>query len=433
MFFRLVFVFLLISGSILLAPMSDSAVILKAKGDQALIDLEGLKIQKGAYFSTIDRYGNKKGILQITRVGHKKAIGVLKGGRMAKRWSVEPTSEKKALMAQMKFEKRMKKIARIKAAKLKKQMRLAKKKQKVLQRRLAMKEKREKRQAQRQRAEERRVRAHKRRLALNKKRRKERERRELYWREIASLPEEEGLDMAEQGEDVNWQSPPPNEEETLPSNYDLNFSIDKQQAVVQQEEESPSESISPTDNKTSIGLTPSFEYNFLKANLRDDEEGFLMLGLGGGLRAFVDFYLNSFLRAESSLGFRRFSVSSENSSCYYGDDDYDECSLKINYLSLGLSLKLNTGQIGGKHKIWLAANGELMYGLDKFNTSLIDEISFDPPIHGTLGAGIGIDIYPTDSQEWFIPIAIKGDMYMPPSASVLHGSAGIQIGFSYNL
>ena len=203
MFFRLTFIFFLISSSMLLAPMSDSAVVLKTKGNQALIDLEGLKIKKGAYFSTVDLYGNKKGILQITRVGHKKAIGVLKGGRMAKRWSIELTSEKKALMAQMKFEKRMKKIARIKVAKLKKQMKLAKKKQKTLQRKLAMKEKREKRQdriqAQRQRAEEKRRRAHKRRLALNKKRRKEREKRELYWREIASLPEEEEADVGKTG------------------------------------------------------------------------------------------------------------------------------------------------------------------------------------------------------------------------------------------
>ena len=223
------------------------------------------------------------------------------------------------------------------------------------------------------------------------------------------------------------------QEEDLPPNYDLNFSIDKQQDMAQQEGGSSSESFLATDKKTSIGLSPFFEYDFLKANLRDDESGFLMLGAGGGLRFFIDFYLNSFLRAESSLGVRRFSVSSEDRNCYYGDDSYDECSLKIIYGSFGLSLKLNTGQIGGKHQVWLAANGELMWGLDKFNTSLIDEISFDPPIHGTLGVGIGIDIYPRDSQEWFIPIAIKGDMYMPPSASVLHGSAGIQIGFSYSL
>ena len=408
MFVRLTFISLFISAFLLFAPKSKSAVILKTKSDLALIDLQGLKTQKGSYFSAVDRYGNKKGILQIQKVGKKKALGVLTGGRMAKSWSLKPTSEKKALLAQMNFERRLKKTAKLKAKKLERQVRLAKRKQKLLRRRLAMQEK--KRQV-----EKRRMRRYKKRLALN------RERRELERRGIASFPEGEE-DVAEESEN-EWGAP-----ELSSLDYGLDFSTEGQKGISQREEE---EDLSSADTNlsdvksSSVSLAPFFDYNFLKASLKN-EEGFLMLGLGGGLRAGLDFYLNSFLRAESSVGFRRFAVSSEDENC----SDWDKCFLQINYFSAGLNLKLNTGQIG-KNRIWLSANGELMYAFGKSNKSPIDDISFDPPIHGTFGAGIGLDIHLSD--DFFMPITIKGDIYMPPSASILNGSGGIQIGLSYSL
>ena len=113
--------FLVLSGFISLIPSSQAAMILKTKNKQALIHLEGLKTKRGSYFEAVDLYGNKKGLLQIKKVGKKKAIGILSLGRIGKRWSLEPVSKKRAV-AKIKQKRRATKMALIQKEKIKKKI-----------------------------------------------------------------------------------------------------------------------------------------------------------------------------------------------------------------------------------------------------------------------------------------------------------------------
>ncbi len=90
--------------SLLFLPFSvESAVVLKINNNQALIHLEGLRTKRGAYFEALDLYGNSKGLVQIKRVGDKKAIGTLKLGRIGLKWSLEPKSKRWAISKLRKY------------------------------------------------------------------------------------------------------------------------------------------------------------------------------------------------------------------------------------------------------------------------------------------------------------------------------------------
>lgn len=77
----------------LFAISTHGAVILKTKNKKALIHLEGLKTKQGAYFEVLDLYGKPRGLVRISKVGDKKAIGFLQAGHMEYKWSLEPKSK----------------------------------------------------------------------------------------------------------------------------------------------------------------------------------------------------------------------------------------------------------------------------------------------------------------------------------------------------
>ena len=71
---------------------SFSAVILKIKGQKALIDLEGASVQKGDMFDALNLYGKSKGLIEIRKARKGKAIGVLRKGKMGVSWILEPAA-----------------------------------------------------------------------------------------------------------------------------------------------------------------------------------------------------------------------------------------------------------------------------------------------------------------------------------------------------
>ena len=70
-----------------------SAIILKVKGRKALVDLEGVKVERGDKFDALNLYGKPLGVLEIKKVKRGKAIAVLLKGKMGVSWILEPAAE----------------------------------------------------------------------------------------------------------------------------------------------------------------------------------------------------------------------------------------------------------------------------------------------------------------------------------------------------
>ena len=70
-----------------------SAIILKVKGRKALVDLEGVKAERGDKFDALNLYGKPLGVLEIKKVKRGKAIAVLLKGKMGVSWILEPAAE----------------------------------------------------------------------------------------------------------------------------------------------------------------------------------------------------------------------------------------------------------------------------------------------------------------------------------------------------
>ena len=72
---------------------SHSAIILKIKGRKALVDLEGVKAEKGDKFDALNLYGKALGVLEIKKVKRGKAIAVLLKGKMGVNWFLEHAAQ----------------------------------------------------------------------------------------------------------------------------------------------------------------------------------------------------------------------------------------------------------------------------------------------------------------------------------------------------
>lgn len=391
---------LFVAVCVFIVSNSEAVIVLKTKSNQALIHLEGLKTKKGTYFEAIDLYGEKKGLVQIKRVGKKKAIGVLKWGRMAKRWSLEPVSKRKAIAVQKKA-RRKAKIARIQREKIKRK--LARRKSLEKQKKLA--------------------------------RRKLARRRKAKKRSIASYEEEQGeyiLNELPQDSDYQSQEVLSNnlsDQEEVSSDFSANdFSYSNESELSSMDSEDKNTNFDSQEvyinteshKRFALGLAPRAEYGLMKLN-PSNKPGYLMHGFGGGLFVIADFSLNNFIRAGGSFGGKYFSTSSEEQKC----GQKRGCQLTIYYLSASLSLKLNLITFVD-HKLWFAGEGVLMQPLAYTNNTLTKQ-SFSP-FHGTLGGGLGIDF---DFGNFVMPISINGQFYMPSSKTVMAGTAGLQVGLAY--
>ena len=366
---------------ILFAPNSESAIVLKTKNKQALIHLQGLKTKKGAYFSVVDSYGQKQGIVKIKRVAHTKAIGSLEYGTMAKNWSLEPMSKKRVMAVQQKAKRKAMRQARIQREKIKRKL--------AAQKRLMKKKK----------------------LAQKKR---------AIRRKLAFYDGEE-YKIDDVPEDTNSQS----DEILSYGSYnveDLGLS-----------EESVSESHGGKINimgedhgpksirRFIVGLSPRLEYNLMRVSPPRNQPAYLMQGIGYGLFFVSDFSLNNFIRTEGSLGAKRFAISAEEEKC----GKQGGCFLSVYYLSAGLNLKLNLMEFA-QHKLWLAGGGNFMLPL-AYSNNILSKRSFSP-VHGTLGGGFGLDF---TFGNWVVPVSVRGDFYMPTTKTTMTGIGGFHLGVAY--
>ena len=379
-------------------PSSTAAIILKVKNKQALIHLEGIKTRKGSYFEAVDLYGRKKGIVQIKRIGQKKAIGVLKLGHMEQRWSLEPTSKKKAIAAQKKAKRRTK-IARIPKEKIKRKFIAAKKKLKK-HKRTEKKRKLAKRRKPKKRS-----------VASYKKQ------QEYILKEISKqVPPEETL------EHPNYQSQEVLSSDTLYGESNLTSENQTEQNKDPGLKKDPKSS-SKRSKRFMVGVAPRVEYNFMKIVPPDGDPEFLMKGLGLGFFVFTDFVITPLIRTGGNFGFKQFNASASQSQCGNGGG----CQLAINYLSAGLNIKVNAIEFD-KHQFWLALEWNGMMPVSLSNNAPLDQESFGFPFHGSLGAVLGADL---SIGKFTIPVSLRGSIYIPPTATAMVFVAGLQVGAAY--
>ncbi len=380
--------FFILLSLVVFAPNGRAVVVLKVKNKQALIHLEGLKTKRGAYFEVVDLYGKKRGLVQIKKTARTKAIGVLKQGSMVKMWSLEPISAKKAI-AMQKRAKRAVKIARIQKEKIRRRLAGGKSLRRQAQRKIA----------QRKRLQ--RGRAGKRRPAS-------------YGGEeyiLSDLPE-----TSDQSDEV--------------LGYD-SFETAQDESLFPEEGENSQDGgafseaeDSETAQKFILGLTPHLEYNFMKVVPDDkDKAEYFMRGLGYGGFLFIDAPLNRFLRAKGSLGYTKFEVSAPAGKC----GKREGCSVLAHYLSAGLNLKLKFFDFNS-HNFWLALGGRLLQPLAYSNNVLTQE-SFSP-FHGNVGLELGAD---WNMGRFAIPISLRGNLYMPPTKTIIAGTVELNVGLGYKL
>lgn len=398
-------------------PSAGAVIVLKTKEKKALVLLEGVKTQKGAYFDIFDLDGKKKGLAQMDRVAETKAIVSLKSGSIAKRWLLEPVSKELALYELKKEKKRKALSARIHREQIKRKVAFKKQQlDKAKKRRLALNRKLE-REKKRKLA---------RLKALDKRKRLARKKQEIK-RKLASYSLEENVleDLGGLGEEGMEQS-----SEVLsydaPSQPSNTASEKEQQSseALSYDVPSQTEQSSGWNNSSSfkLGMLPRVEYDFLKVS-PVSSESYSMNGIGYGAVLFADFTLHSFIDIGANIGGKRFYVSAGEEEC----GQVDGCSLLIYYLTASLNLKLNLIQFFG-HKLWLMGEGTLLQPLAYSNkVPYLTKESFSP-FHGSAGLGLGVEF---NFGNWTVPVSIDAHIYMPPTQTTLTGNAGLQFGLAF--
>ena len=399
--FLFVFVFFL--------PGAGAVIVLKTKEKKALVLLEGVRTQKGAYFNVFDLDGNKKGMVQMNRVAKTKAIVKLKTGSIAKKWSLKPISEELAVHQLKKNQKRKARIARIHRDQIKRKVALKKKQlEKEKNRRLAFKRELER--------EKRKKLARMR--SLEKKRKLARKKRAIK-RKLASYSLEENV-LEDLGEEIEPQSSevlsyelPADSSHTQPDQEEYQVSdIEEEESDLSQEEK----------KLFKWGVLPRLEYNFMKVSPHRSSD-YLMEGLGFGAVLSTVFSVNHFMDLGAHLGGKSFFVKAEEEECGQAGG----CSLELYYASAGLNLKLHLLQFYG-HKLWLMGEGILLQPIAYSNkVPNLTKESFSP-FHGTMGGGLGVEL---NFGKLTLPISLDAHIYMPPTETTLTGSAGLQFGLFY--
>ena len=358
---------------------SQGAVILKKRNQQALLHLEGLHASPGSYFEVVDWKGNSRGLIQIKRLSKnkRKAIGVLRSGQMAKNWALEPVKRRTAL----------------------------RKLQKSGERQALLK----KRRPVRKLASARGSRKGSSKLKTKRKRRNP-------YRYLASVNEDIREEAAHTDSTQNEQyviddnNSPPQE-----SYYNHDFL----------KESSESDSMDLV-----VGLSAAVAGNFMK--LQYEDISLFPTGLGFNGQVFLEGAANNFIRWKIHGGYRKFSVSSQDSSC-----DRRGCFLGISYLTAGSGLKFILKE-NKTFKLWGGIQGNLLYLLDYNNDIDISSDGLDDVtitrnsfgmLHGDLGFSFGADI--KLGQNFVIPLALESHLVIPPTETVINGDVGLRLGVGW--
>ena len=364
-------------------------MILKKKNRQALLHLEGLQTRPGAFFEVLDWRGNSRGLMQIKRLSknRKKAIGVLKSGRMAKNWALEPVSHRAA-------ERKLKKL-RGKQALLKKRRSV---------RRLAS------------------ARGKRKWEPVRRVRRKQRRIPSRYLSDVnESIQEEANYEQETQNEQymIDEQSISPPREDY----YNPDF--------LKKASDGEAES-SDLDMNLTVGGTVSPSFGFMKLQYRDID--LLPTGMGFDGQVFVEGNMNDSIRWNVHSGYRTFSVSIQDSLC-----DRGECLLNMNYLIGGVGLKFNLVD-KKSFSLWGGFWSDMMFLLGYDNEIAISHRnegdvtlkrdSFGM-LHGIFGLSLGADIQA--GKKLTIPLSLEGYLFMPPTATVTAGSISLRLGLGWKL
>jgi len=408
-FFSLFFALLII-----LPASSYSALIIKVKDKKALIHLQGVKTQTGAYFRVYNLDNRKRGLLKIDRVSHTKAIGTLKEGAMSRKWNLEPVSKRTALVELKKASKRQQRLALIQKEKMKRKLALIEKKK--MKRRLAQKKARKRYLAKKEALKRKQL--AKRKLAARKK---------ALSRKIASFSLEEdvleGLDDYDSG---MGQS-----DEILSYSNKAEFNEPEEQAFDKEPNYPEIDSRRVRRNKKpagyfDLGLSLNPQFNHMKLTPPNQNiPPYNMTGIGGSAHLHSSFSYNSFLEIGAMLGYRYFNVSAPEGECPRDEG----CSLKVHYLSAMSHLKFNVLKFN-KHSLWFSGEASLMLPLAYLNrVPSLNKDAFEAmSLHGTVGAGLGLDF---KAGDFLIPVSLNGNLHMPLSKTVRLLSLGLQTGLRY--
>ena len=376
---------------------SHGAVILKKRSRQALLHLEGLRTHQGAYFEVIDWEGNSRGLVQIKRLSKnkKKAIGVLKSGKMAKNWALEPVSRWVA----------MNKLKRSKQALLKR------------------------------RHSTRRLAGVKRDGKWRTKRRIRQKSRRSPHRYLASATEgmkEIAPYKVEPYEAEPYREDPdeekPQEEQYVIDNYSTSPNRDNSfnPAFLKK----TSSDLGGNMNLV-VGVSLAPAWSFMR--LQHQDIRLFPMGIGFAGQAFTEGNLSDSMRWNIHAGYRQFSVSAQDSLC-----NRDECFLSINYITGGAELKFNFAE-KKSFTLWGGLWGDMMFPLgydneinisDDEDPARIKDDSFDL-LHGVLGFSLGVDV--KVGRNLIVPLALEGHVIMPPTASVMAGAVGLRLGIGWKL
>ena len=357
-------------------------LILKTKDRKAFIHLQGVNTAEGSYFRVYDLEGNKKGLIQIDKVSHTKAIGTLKAGSMAKKWNLLFVSKKMALMEIQKADKKRQQLALVRREKLKRK--LAKQQKRNRQRQLAR---------------------------LKKMKQKATQRR------LASFQLEE--DILEDLKDGSGS-------EDFDDNFYSSPQGSQSSEILSYEDEPEASSLSDSTSSESpfnfvLGLSPAVQYNWMDMKPKD-RPAYRMQGIGGemALQAFLP--VNKLIDIGGFVGYRHFLASTNSQEC--GKDV--GCRLQIHYLSGSLNFKLKYLQLK-KYDLWLKLEGSLFWPMAYHNKKILKKETMET-LHGTLGGGLGVDL---NFGKFLVPIALEAGVYMPPTATVFILTGGLRTGLLY--
>ena len=445
------FLCLFISFLLLSPAFSYSALIVKVKDKKALIHLQGVKTQRGAFFRVYNLDNKKKGLLKIERVAETKAIGTLKTGSMSRKWNLEPVSKRTALVELKKVVERKQKLALIQKEKMKRK--IAQKRAIEKERRLAREEALEKRRRlARQKAlkEERRLANEERRLAneerrfakeeaLEKRRQKLQKRRlaakkKSLSRKVASFSLQENVledlegvtDKMQQSEEILSYPKEEPEDNSLESSYEESYETSSESSDYPEIEARRVKKNKKSASYFELGLNLNPQFNYMKIKSQSSSTPpYDMMGLGGSAHIQSLFSYNSFLEIGGSLGYRYFSVSTPEGKCPRDEG----CSLLVHYASAMAHLKFNILNFN-QNKLWFLTEGSLMFPVAYISrVPNLSKTAFESmSLHGTVGAGLGFDF---KVGNWVIPFSVNGSLHMPLSQTTLLLTGGLQTGFRY--
>ena len=357
-------------------PLTEAAVVLKTKGRKVLIHLEGIKTEKGSYFQVLNLYGEPRGLVQVQRVGKKKAIGVLKLGKIRKNWALEPKSQK--------WGKRQQKIAKLKKR-----------------------------------------RAYKRRLAAKRKANKRRMQRRLA--SVDQQEEEYLIDSRRQGDRYESEDSYRSDsgDRSYRSDRDSNYQDDDYYRPKSEEPGNQGFFSGYGNMNLTVGVMGAGGFNNMMLKSEDLPEDILLSGFGWEGLGFVDVSFENGFAASAYLGYKNFQIENRRAlECGGGH----HCFLGLKYIKIGGDLKYIFSR-SKNFDLWGGVSGSFLWLIaEPVNNAAIREDSFG--LHGTLGPILGVNI---KTNNLIIPLSLQASLFNFPTATTTSWSFFLKLGLGLSL